>query len=100
MRPATFAMSVTVLLVASALVALPTVLLLGNVVSAHDCRAEDPENSCGDCERKWYGGTDRHEYNNGTAYCEETVPTPRPICGGYAEGVGDFAQANALVCPP
>lgn len=55
----------TLLAVASILVALVAVL---PEASAHNCTAQNPERSCGEC----LAGKHNHQYNNGTNYCRSS----------------------------
>jgi hypothetical protein len=43
-------------------------LALAPTASAHDCTAENPSTSCGEC----LSGDHYHRYNNGNRYCSST----------------------------
>lgn len=74
--------SVLLLLFASTMVALVPVSV------AHDCQAENPQRSCGECT----SGTHDHDYNNGNNYCSSSGTTAACSSNGeIALGIIDIA---------
>jgi hypothetical protein len=100
MKPTILAATMIAALAASILLAIPALSLLSETASAHPCQAEDPATSCGECKHYWYGGTDRHEYNDGSEYCEKNSPTPRPMCGKLVVIDNMTSYQSGFFCPP
>lgn len=60
---------------------------------AHSCKAEDPEETCGECREVWYDDEDhRHLYTDGTNYCSSGEG-----CQGDAASLVDLSSVASLL---
>ena len=63
-------------------------LMASPAVSAHECKAEDPAKSCGECSTGYFD-YENHTYNDGRVYCHNDPDMCRGgCCVGALRAVG------------